>query len=394
MMIEPTPEILIWARETARLSVVEAASKAGIRGIRDVSAPERLAAFESGEERPTMVMLESLAKTYRRPLVTFFLAAPPVQGDRGTDFRHVPAEMIDESQDALLDTLVRTIRARQSLLHDVLADEESEALGFIDSRTADDGVDALVDDLRAHLGVDLDEFRGAQTPTAAFALLRSAAEALGVFVLLASDLGSHHSAITVGTFRGLSIADRVAPLIVINDLDARAAWSFTLLHELTHLWLGQTGFGGTDVDSQIEQFCSDVASEFLLANEELADAPVPNGDDELRDFITHYASVRNLSRSMVAYRLYRVGRLDLLDWRTMADQFLSEWEGSRENERQRRRASGTGPSYYVIRRHRLGNHMLNVVGRALADRSLTSTEAGRVLGVDPKKVGRLLEEVH
>jgi len=31
------------------------------------------------------------------------------------------------------------------------------------------------------------------------------------------------------------------PFIVINDQDARAAWSFTALHEVAHLGLGTTG---------------------------------------------------------------------------------------------------------------------------------------------------------
>lgn len=393
-MIEPTPEVLEWARRTAYLSAADASRKSGIGGVRGLTPAERLVAFESGEERPTMVMLERLAKTYRRPLVTFFLAAPPVKGDRGTDFRRVSSAMVDESQDALLDTLVRRIWSRQALIRDVLTDEESPNLPFVDSHSSGDGVNALVGDLRSHLGVGLDKFRGARTPTDAFALLRTAAEDLGVFVLLASDLGNYRSAIEVRTFRGLSIADRIAPLVVINDLDARAAWSFTLLHELTHIWLGQTGFGGTDVDSQVEQFCSDVASEFLLPGTELVEAFPSSLDDDLDVEIERFATRRNLSRSMIAYRLYRAGRLGMQRWRTLSDQFRLEWEAQRTDERLRRRSSENGPSYYVVRRHRLGDHLLRVVDRALADRSLTSTEAGRVLGIDPKNVGELLRTTH
>ena len=44
--------------------------------------------------------------------------------------------------------------------------------------------------------------------------------------------------------RGFALADEVAPFVVINHQDHRGAWSFTLLHELTHLWLGETGVSG------------------------------------------------------------------------------------------------------------------------------------------------------
>ena len=65
-----------------------------------------------------------------------------------------------------------------------------------------------------------------------------------MFVLLKGDLGNYRTAIDVEVFRGFAIADDIAPFVVINDNDSKAAWSFTLLHELTHLLLGQTGISG------------------------------------------------------------------------------------------------------------------------------------------------------
>ena len=94
------------------------------------------------------------------------------------------------------------------------------------------------------LGDDLNAAEYYAQPNAedAFRLLRSRTEDAGVFVLLKGDLGSHHTAIDVEVFRGLAIADDVAPFVVINDNDSRAAWSFTLLHELTHLLLRPNWF--------------------------------------------------------------------------------------------------------------------------------------------------------
>ena len=82
-------------------------------------------------------------------------------------------------------------------------------------------------------------------------------------------LGNYLTAIDTTTFRGFSIADEVAPLVVINDQDARPAWSFTLLHETVHILLGHTGVSGEYAGSDIEHFCDDVASTFLLPEREL-----------------------------------------------------------------------------------------------------------------------------
>jgi Zn-dependent peptidase ImmA (M78 family) len=93
--------------------------------------------------------------------------------------------------------------------------------------------------LIAHLQFDLRVFRAQRTAEDAFKYLRTQVERTGVFVLLIGNLGSHHSNVSVEVFRGFALADDVAPFIVVNDQDAKVAWSFTVLHELVHIWLGK-----------------------------------------------------------------------------------------------------------------------------------------------------------
>src|SRR6185312_3972790 len=147
--------------------------------------------------------------------------------------------------------------------------EEAGPLRWVGSARLDAGVGSVLAAIRQTLGVDLADYRAQPSPEAAFAFLRGKVEAAGVFVLLIGNLGSHHTAIPVDAFRGFALADRFAPFIVINDQDAKTAWSFTLLHELAHLWLGATGVSGGLPESRIERFCNDVAAAFLLPNPEL-----------------------------------------------------------------------------------------------------------------------------
>ena len=78
--LEVTPEVLIWARETAALTVGEAANRLGIREA-------RLIAWESGQEPPPVSLVRDMARVYQRPLATFFLSEPPEGAPPPPDFR-------------------------------------------------------------------------------------------------------------------------------------------------------------------------------------------------------------------------------------------------------------------------------------------------------------------
>lgn len=386
------PEILKWARETAGLTPATAVEKLRLLPARGKSAIERLAALETGEDEPTRPMLVKMAKQYRRPLLTFYMTAPPRQGDRGQDFRTLP-DSHSETDDALLDVLIRNICARQSMVRAVLVEEEETVpRPFIGSKKLSDGVQAVVASIQEVLEMNLDDFRAQSSPQDGFALLRERAERAGIFVLLIGNLGSHHTNIDLQTFRGFALADEIAPFIVINDQDSKAAWSFTLLHELVHLLLGETGVSGEYAGLAIERFCNNVAGDFLLPIGDLAHLNVDETSniDTIQAQISEFARKRNLSSSMVAYKLYRSGEVSRDTWRHLRNVFRDLWRQARDNRRERARRQGGGPSYYVVRGHRVGRALIDLVGRMVGAGTLTTSKAGKVLGIKAKQVQILI----
>ncbi|MEE4348996.1 MAG: XRE family transcriptional regulator [Pacificimonas sp.] len=385
------PSVLRWARESAGLSVEEAAAKVGLNAARGVSGADRLRALESEKGEVSRPVLLKMVRAYRRPLVSFYLDEPPLRGERGEDFRTLP----DRSSDSepLVDALVRDIRVRQAMVKSVLLDEEEvRPLPFVNSMGRDAGVASVLASITETLGLDLAEFRAQASPEDGFALVRRQAEKAGIYVLLIGNLGSHHTALDVDVFRGFALADPVAPFVVINDQDAKTAWSFTLMHELAHIWLGETGVSGGDLEGATEQFCNDVASEFLLPAEDLRQLQVRVGgtEEQAARKITDFANERLISRSLVAYRLYKTGTLDRAIWQSLTSRFADEWLASRAARRERARAQDGGPNYYVVRRHRLGSALLSFVARNLSEGVLTPTRASKLLGVKPRSVHPLL----
>ena len=176
-----------------------------------------------------------MARHYRRPLLAFYLPAPPRRADRGADFRTLTGPRSSETE-ALVDALVRDVGSRQQMVRAALeAEDEAEPLPFVgvltrsgDAAPATESPDDVFErrpgsarrlqrlaarHLSQVLGHDLSAARYHEQPTPAdaFALLRSRAEDAGVFVLLKGDLGSHHTALPVEVFRGFAIADDAAP---------------------------------------------------------------------------------------------------------------------------------------------------------------------------------------
>ncbi|MEI2432776.1 ImmA/IrrE family metallo-endopeptidase [Lysobacter yananisis] len=328
-----------------------------------------------------------MSKAYRRSLLTLYLPEPPVPSERGEDFRTLPQrETADEPN---LNALLRDLRTRQGLVRNVLEDEEAEALPFVSSMSVADGVHSVLASMEKTLGISRSEFRAHRTVDQGFTYLRRQIESSGVFVLLLGNLGTHHTNIDVEVFRGFASADELAPFVVINDQDARTAWSFTLLHEVAHLWIGATGVSGGFSDGKVEVFCNDVASLFLLDPSELAELTTASilTADELPSAITKFARSRLVSRSLVAYRLLRSGLIQEPMWRALRDRFKQEWVDFRTKEK----ASSKGaPDYYVVKRHRLGRGLISVVERGLSQGRLSYTKAARIFGVAPRSVQSVL----
>ncbi|WP_025769979.1 XRE family transcriptional regulator [Thioalkalivibrio sp. HK1] len=394
------PKILVWARETAGLTREEAAKKLGVKSARGRSAIERMEDLECAKEKPTWAMISKMSKAYHLPLVVFYLSDIPPPGDCGEDFRALPKKP-DRKAQGLIDAAVRDMHARQSILRTSLEDiDEAEPLPFIGSVKAfrsghRKDIERVADSIRKTLAFDQKRFRSKANAKEGFAYLRERAEEAGIFVILIANLGSWHTALDVELFRGFVIADSVAPLVVINANDSPSAQSFTLVHELAHLWIGSHGIsaGAMEGNEGIERFCNEVASEFLVSQPEIdeLELTINTPFDEVKEKIDKFATERKISRTMVALRLYRSDSIKVQVYRKLAGEFKRMFLEGKKRERSGERKEG-GPSYYVLTKQRLGSNLIDLVDRMMGEESLSVNKAAIVLGVKALKVRRLIRE--
>ena len=113
--------------------------------------------------------------------------------------------------------------------------------------------------------------------------------------------------------------------------------------------------------------------------------------DAAADQISAVAVGRNVSEAMVAYRYWRTGALDAEVYRRLAAAYAARWQTARAHRHElRQEAAGSGPSFHTVRKHRLGQPLINLVERSLRSNELTHTKAALILGVKPSSVEPLL----
>lgn len=384
--------LLRWARETAGYSLPEAAERAKITAPRGkkifpaLSAADRLAAWENGEDKPSLAQLANLAKAYRRPLITFFLDRPPLRTKSMTDFRTISGS--PKIPTVEFAAFQRKLNNLHEELKQIVVEEGNAPLPYVGSQIPEIGVKEMAGILRNSLGLDEDENLCRRRDY--FAYLREKAHNIGIYVLLMGDLGGWQSRISPDEFRGIAIADKYVPLVVINKYDTKAAMLFTLIHELVHIWLGFSGISNNDVfgsasTQKLEMFCNAVAAEFLVPEDTLR-LRWPSCPENPEKEIRHLAKTFWVSDAVVARRLKDLDMISHTEYERLFAIYQTRWKKLKEKKN-----GDKGPAQDVLSRYWLGDKILSTFRNATANGQLTLVEAARALNLSVNRFEKAVE---
>ncbi|MFA7620880.1 MAG: ImmA/IrrE family metallo-endopeptidase [Aminobacteriaceae bacterium] len=349
--------VLRWAAERARLpdTVLERSFRKWVLWL-------------SGDAQPTLKQLEDFARLTRTPIGYFFLPEPPVLQLPIPDFRTLRDEELTEPSIALLDTLY-LCQQRQDWYRGYSRVHGLAPLDFVSSTTLDDQPEQTAGAMRQILGLSVAERRALPTWTDALRQLISKAEDAGILVMTSSIVGSNsRRKLDVAEFRGFALVDDRAPLIFINGSDSKAAQMFTLAHELSHIWLGESGVSNPEVGSiprqGVEGWCNRAAAELLMPLDALHEVYEP--DAPLTDEIQRLAHLFKVSSLVALRRLYDA---DFIDRDTLWMNYRQETARIRALDR-----GGSGGNFYRTLSARTGKRFASAV--------LTSTLEGQTLFLD------------
>lgn len=375
-------EVLRWARKRAKLNSEQLAEKMDIK-------LDKLLLWEEGEARPTFNQAQDLAQVLHVPFGFLFLPKPPKETLPIPDLRtvgsHAAGSLSTELRDLLLDVL-----RKQDWFRDYLLDLGTEPLPFIGRYGIDADAMVIADDLTKTLGLTIKDRESAKNWEDFLGLLMDKSEETGVWVMRSGIVGSNtHRGLNVQEFRGFAICDDIAPVVFINGKDSKAAQIFTLMHELAHLWIGQSGVSDLSLAQpadtshrQVEKLSNAVAAEVLLPQDVFGDQW--RIQDSLDANAARLSSFFRVSTVVVARRAFDAG---LINWINYFDYYQKQMEIW-----QKKKKSNGGDPYRTIP-VRNGKRFTFSVLHSVFERRLLLRDAGKLLSVNPAKIDRLAQEM-
>ena len=386
-----TPNVLKWARESARMTEETAAAKVSVK-------VDKLKEWEEGTNQPTIRQAQTLAKAYKRPFALFFLPEVPRDFQPLQDFRKSGSKELTTSS----IFIIREIQQKQAWISDVYSENNEEKLPFVGRFSLNSNPKDVADDILATLGINPAKYK-ADNPIREWI---TAAESNGIFVSRTSFI---HSKMKLDSeeLQGFAIADHFAPFVFLNSDDWNAPQLFTLVHELAHVWIAATGISNEiepeianrDKFNPIELFCNEVADNALIPSEIMLNIDrrfFKNSQDIFK-------TAKNLGVSSFAF-LVRALNLQLVsssEYKVLKRQSEIDYQAFLKREAEKKAAlklkqkeKPGGPNPYLLRLNKNSRLFTQVVLDALRSGFVQPTQASFLLGTPSNNFHKLEAQIY
>jgi Zn-dependent peptidase ImmA (M78 family)/DNA-binding XRE family transcriptional regulator len=369
------PDILIWARRRSQLSQSVLAKKMS-------TSAETLNKWEMGQKAPTIRQAQAIAAKTHIPLGYLYLNEPPIERLDLPDLRTVNGIQPNSPSSELLE-LAALMRERVSWYAEYLRDQGLTSNNCVGRRSSTEDVNQIVNDIRRILAISEGDYSADQDKY--LRLLIKKIEQAGILVMKQATIRNHRH-LSVSEFRGFAISDPVAPLIFINFADVSCARLFTLIHELAHIWLGQSGISDAhpDTDKAIEIKCNAIAAQFLVPEDQF----LSSWQNE-RSWMENILQLRRqfrTSRWVIARRAESLGKITLPQYREYTAELRAEYVERDKNRKD-------GGDFYITKKSQISKPFSKAIVSEALSGKLLLREAGQLLDMRPPHVMKYAQEL-
>lgn len=384
-----TPNVLKWARESARMTEETAATKVSV-------TVDKLKEWEVGTNQPTIRQAQKLAKAYKRPFALFFLPEVPRDFQPLQDFRKSGSKTLTTSS----IFIIREIQQKQAWISDVNSENQEDKLDFVGRFSINDNPQIVANDILSTLKINPASYK-TDNPIKEWI---DAAETNGIFVSRTSFI---HSRLKLDSeeLQGFAIADPHAPFVFVNSDDWNAPQLFTLVHELAHIWIAETGISNEvepniknkDKFHPVELFCNEVAANALMPKEivlSFDSTSFGTSKDVFR--VAKLLGVSSFALLVRALNLNIISTSTYQKLKKQADVDYAEYlkREAEKKTKQKEKDKIGGPNYFLLQLNRNSRLFTQTVLDAFRGGFIEPTLASNLLNVQVNKFPKLESQLY
>lgn len=334
------------------------------------------------ESDPTVKQLEKLTKRLHVPFGYMFSDELPEESLTFPFFR--AGKEANAKVSLNVYHTIQILKDRQSWLTEYMEESNYEKLPFVGKYNLDSSVIEVVNDIRKTLNLQANWASKHPTWERTLDFITYKIEEVGIIVTFNGVVeNNNRRKIEVSECRGFVLVNKLAPFLFINSADTKAAQMFTLIHELAHIWLGESA--GFDLNQMIpandplELMCDKIAAEFLVPT------------DLLIKVFTTEQRIKTLSRIfkvspiVIGRRLLDNKLMSKEDFFTFYNQYIEFINKKKENQ-------GSGGNFYATAKKRISLRFANYINNAVKENKLLYRDAYKLTSLKGDTYSRFMKE--
>jgi len=369
---EVKPEVFKWLRTSAGWTIEEVSKKLK-------TSVETIKAFESGEKAPTLRQLKELSQAFKRPLATFLLSKPIKEKPMPKDYRMLPGKKNIFDKKTIV--VLRKARSLQEIGSELSRNIDYQTKPKVERAKISDTPEIIANNYRKVFGLTDEKQREFKTPYELFNSLRDILEDMNILVFQFS--------MPVEDARGFVLTDESPSIIVVNSADIIEARLFSLMHEFAHILLGETVIDLPDIvtttGNEIESWCNEFASSFLLPKE--ISKPL---FDSKRDILTETKTLNRFSRkykiskAMILFNMFKLNYITKRDY----DDILERYKPKEIEKKEKKKGGGIPSDRRCLLE--VGTKFVSIVANNYDKNYITYTDALNYLSIRSKNFNKVL----
>ncbi len=335
-----------------------------------------------GEKKPTIKQLENFTHKVHVPFGYMFMKEPPRE-ELPIPFFRTGAAPRDKVSLNVYHT-IQIIKDRQTWLTNYLQESGYSDLEFVGKYNDNSDYKEIANDIRNALKLQVNWASKLTTWEQALDFLTLQIEEIGIIVNFNGIVGNNtRRNISVEECRGFVLVNKKAPFLFINSADAKAAQMFTLIHELAHIWLGESaGFDNKQLlpaDDPTEILCDKVAAEFLVPEIFFREKWKSSQN------IKYLSRVFKVSPIVIARRALDLGLMTKPAFFKFYDDYISEYKDKKEKQT-------SGGNFYATAKKRISLRFASYVNNAVKENNLLYRDAYRLTSLKGNTYEKFINE--